>query len=67
MTTTDRISISDGAKAKGVTRQRILALAKQGRIVGAQQDSDGRWTIPAAITITPPPKRARKLSKIASS
>lgn len=67
MTTTKRISISEGAKAQGVTRQRMLALAKQGRIVDAQQDSEGRWSIPAKIAITAPPKRARKLSKIASS
>lgn len=44
------ISVSEAAAAMEISRQRVLQLCQQGRIVGAQQvGSDGRWAIPAKI------------------
>ncbi len=61
---TKRITLAEAAAAKGVTRQRMLALAQQGRIPGAKLE-DGRYTIPAKWTVTRPPKRNRGLDKLA--
>lgn len=57
------IRASQAAALHGVTTRRIQYLAAQGRIRGATLNPDG-WHIPAAFTVTAPPKRARRLAKI---
>lgn len=59
----NRKTLAEAAKEKGVTRQRMLTLAQQGRIPGARLE-DGRYTIPANWTVTKPPKRNRGLDKL---
>lgn len=60
-----RIAPSEAAEAAGCSRQRILLLAKQGRIPGALQAADGRWSIPRDFQVNPAPKRpGRRLDKL---
>ncbi len=54
---------TEAAKARGVSRQRVLLLAKQGRIPGATLEA-GRWTIPRDWQPTMPPKRKRLPAKL---
>lgn len=58
------LSTTQTAKLRGVSRQRILVLAAQGRIPGAVL-SGSRWKIPADWTPTAPPvRKGRKPDKL---
>lgn len=56
-------TITQAAQSRGVSRQRLQALAQHGRIPGAEL-VDGRWILPERWTVAPPPKRARKPAKL---
>lgn len=60
-------TISEAARQHGITRQRMLALVKQGRVPYARQRSDGIWHLPQDFKIRPPPERKRAPEKITTS
>lgn len=61
------ITPSDAAATKNCSARRIQVLAKDGRIPGAKQMSNGTWLIPEHFKVTKSNPKRMQLTKLATA
>ena len=45
------LSVTEASKASGYSKVRVTDLARQGRLVGAYKNNDGKWMFPAPLKL----------------